>query len=1352
MGRHLVSEIDPRQAFADRLTLLWAEAGKPTYERLAREAQNRLAAKTPAAPPAVPARATSVTKQRISDWRTGKKVPRDFAGVSAVIGALVVDARRRRPSPVVDGLYSGAEWQQLWQRAAEATARSGGKCEPGAGEPAPAAPGGELPCPYRGLAPFEADDARNYFGRSRATQALIERVDSVLGPGGMLMLVAPSGAGKSSLLGAGLVPAVREGRLAAPGSATWPIIELTPGPAPFAAVGAHLAQASAIVHGPGAPGPSLSDLSRLRLRADLAAVAARRGGHAAKLVLVVDQFEEVFTLCAAAERRLFIAALAAAAEGPDAPAVVVVGMRSDFYSHCLDHPPLVDALQHRHVVLGPMTVSELTAAITAPAKAAGLRLDPGLADLIIQDAGIREPRAREDPDSAAGILPLLSHALRATWQHRTNGRLTIAGYKATGGIHGAVTQTAERALAGLDPPTQAAAMSVLLRLTRIGEEHSQDCRRQRETRELLVGATDPAAAQRALEALVQARLVRVDAETTQIIHEALLKAWPRLRIQIEQNRAALLGLQRLEDDARLWDDRVCDSSRLYRGDHLADAERWAGSGDLGGPGPSTLAREFLNAAVAARELQLAERARRHARSRFARSAIATLAVFGLVVAALAGAGWLNAARHEQDANFASLLATADRLATSDPSRAAQLNLIAHRLRPDDLRAQGRILSTQQIPHAQVRPGRHGAVYFVDHSPDGHLLATASEAGVVQLQDLTDPALPVLDEVTAGPSWISTALFHPARPLLATTGSDAAVRLWDIHDPRDVVPARDPVPIGHEEISQLAWSPDGRLLVSANGDHTLSVLDLDGPAATPQPMPAVVALPGHGIVRAVVFSSAGDLAAAAGDDGQLVLLRTSPGQLPTVVDTAAAHAGPVQSLAFSPDGSVLVTGSADKTARLWSVAGGMLAPVGEPLSGHTATVWSMAWRDPATLITASKDGAARIWNLANRDLPSVIRTMPTATGGVLAISLAPDGRRLVGGGQDGSTLLWDLPSSILADDIARVYALALSPDRRWLATAAGSTTVRLWDLREPTRPVRAGPLDIGATAFTKNAMAWSGDGRTLVTQGGGAPLRIWGVSDTGAVRLVATVAQQTGYSAAVAISPDGGYLVTGAGNSLAVYDIRDRARPVRLPGPPPVHRSYLTAAMFTRDGSVLVTTSSDGTARAWDLTDPHRITPLTEAHDFGAGQIFAAALSPDNRTLAVAGIDNTVRFWDRTNFTATPTTLSGFDAPPTTLAWSPDGTRLATGGTDQIVRVWRDPTSPVAAAASLTGHTGPVNTVIWGDEHTLVSSGEDQLVLVWNLDLSAQKQRLCATTHGAYPPRRKDEQMPPFPSGPPCPTA
>ena len=264
--------------------------------------------------------------------------------------------------------------------------------------------------------------------------------------GGPVAVVGPSGSGKSSLLRAGLIPAAESGALSGPGPATWPVVLVTPGEAPLRRL------ATALSPQAGLPASAIGD----RLRADPASLAglldailaarATPDAGPARVVLIVDQFEEVFALCPdEGERSAFIAALAAA--GP-----VVFALRADCYGHCLAYPALVPALRDRQVLIGPMTEAELRDVIGKPARAAGLALQPGLTDLLLRDiSGGRTP----GEDEAA--LPLLGYALLATWQRREGRALTMAGYQAGGGIWGAVAQAAERQYQQLDPPGRDAA-------------------------------------------------------------------------------------------------------------------------------------------------------------------------------------------------------------------------------------------------------------------------------------------------------------------------------------------------------------------------------------------------------------------------------------------------------------------------------------------------------------------------------------------------------------------------------------------------------------------------------------------------------------------------------------------------------------------------------------------------------------------------------------------------------------------------------------------------------------------------------------------------------------------------------
>ncbi len=798
------SDSGARTAFAERLALLYKEAGNPPLKRVA-EAVVRLQRVDERGRP------VRVSAQRISDWRRARNVPAQFAALAAVLLVLVPEARRSRPTPVSPGLYDLGQWQRLWERAVAdpvGERPEASVAQEGPSAEAPPAPGGV--CPYRGLASYRREDARWFFGRERSTDALVAQLGAVAETGGLVMLVGASGAGKSSLLNAGLVPALRDGALGGDehGRAR-KVVQLVPGGDPLAeltrcipelgpvvpTVIEHSGVSSAVEPGepdgsstaepgepvapaepdPPAPGvPPSADAVRAAVTA-----WARREASGARPVVIVDQFEEAFTLCPdEADRRTFIevlhAACSSAGRGEPAPAVVVLGIRADFYEQCLRYPELADALQHRHMVLGPLTTAELRDAVTGPAKAVGLELEPGLAELIVREVSADGPRDggpshafRAVGEHDAGVLPLLSHALLATWQRRKAGRLTLAGYRAAGGIQGAVAATAERAWTGLDPAARTAARLLLLRLVRLGED-TQATRRRGTRRKLAEESTDPGKTEESLEALVRARLVTLDAETVEITHEALLHAWPRLRDWIDDDRQGNLLRQRLEEDGRAWEESDRDTSLLYRGSRLEQAHGWAKSA-----GDTFLTRsavEFLAASVRLRRRIIW----------ISRGAVATL----VVLAMLAVGSAVIASKQRDDAVFEQVLAQADRVQYTDPSLSAQLDLVAHRLRPDDKGANSRLISIVNAPLSTPLTGHTGAVYLTTFSPDGRTLATASYDRTVRLWDVADRKRPkpLGKPLTGHTSWVSSAVFSPDGRTLASASDDGTIRLWDVTDP------------------------------------------------------------------------------------------------------------------------------------------------------------------------------------------------------------------------------------------------------------------------------------------------------------------------------------------------------------------------------------------------------------------------------------------------------------------------------------------------------------------------------------------------------------------------------------------
>ena len=1144
--------------------------------------------------------------------------------------------------------------------------------------------------PYRGLASFQPEDAPWFFGRDDLTARLVGLATAVPTPGVPLTVVGPSGSGKSSLLRAGLIPSMPD----------WPPRKLalfTPGATPLRELARQLAALDP-ARDPAGLDPAdpavLADTSRVEaaLRSDPGeaprlAPGLIPDGSDPRLLIVVDQFEEIFTACRdEAEQQRFITAICALS----GPAVVVAALRADFYDRALRYPELARALQEQQVVVVPMTRHEVRSAIVEPARLARLTVEDGLVELLLRDLAPHAPEGGP-PGAAheAGALPLLSHALLTTWYRSHGGRLTVADYQASGGIRHAIARTADQVYEALGEGQRDIARRLFLRLVYVADDapETRSSVPLAELRDWPGEATPPG---EVLSRFVAERLITVDAETAQITHEALLTAWPLLRTWIDANREGLRVRRRLSDAARAWDEAGRDPAALLRGGQLALARDWAAD-PVNRDGLGTLTGAFVNAGIAAERAQQAADRNRALRLR---RLVAALTVLVLVTVGLAGYAFQqrqaatrardNATTARNTAQSREVAVEADQVRGQSAGLAAQLSLAAYRIAPTaDARAS--LLESSGSP-AESR--------LID------------SAGVVQAVSLS-----------------------PGHRLLAVAGADGTLRLWNVARPGHPVPAGAPLLAANrqEPLYAVAFSPDGSLLAAAGAGRTVMLWDMRAPGR-----PARVArLTGPAnTVYSLAFSSRGALLAAGSADHTVRLWNVADPADPKAVGTPLTGPGSyVQSVAFSPDAAVLAAGSADKTVRLWNVSvPAHPRTLGQPLTGPAQQVNSVAFSpDGRTLAAGSQDHKVWLWNVTTPARPAREGTLTGATDWVNAVAFSPDGRSLAAGSSDGRALVWDLDTRTVTAELPQpqpVTSLAWDSDSRLVAGDADGQ-VRTWVV--PTPVLRAG----GAV----NSVAYSSDGRLLAV--GGPDLQLWDPVTRAQLAATAVPGPAGTIVNAVAFLAGGTTLAAGySDGDLQLWKVAHGRSLARLSRPVRASAKGLVEfTAFSPRGRLLATSGDDGTVRLWSVTDPAHPRLVVTLHDSGT-YVFSVAFSPDGRTLAAASADDLTRLWNVSqpgHAARIGAPLAGPSSYAISVAFSPGGRILAVGSADKTVRLWNvtDLARP-SLVASLTGPAGYVYSVSFSPGgRTLAAGVTDGTVWLWQVTVPARPSLVASLTGPAH---------------------
>ncbi|MFK0729809.1 MAG: CHAT domain-containing protein [Gloeotrichia echinulata HAB0833] len=1132
-------------------------------------------------------------------------------------------------------------------------------------------------CPFLGLYPFRVENQKFFFGR----EGLIIQLQQKLEKDNFLAVFGASGSGKSSVVLAGLIPALTKKQ------PDLVMAYMTPSSNPIE-----------------------------QLHASLLEVQNQSS------VIVIDQFEELFTLCTDDKHRiLFIEELLVIVQQQK----VVITMRADFWGECASYPQLKELIQSRQELIGPMDTAELRKSMEMQAAQVGLRFEAGLSNQILDDV-----------QGEPGAMPLLQHALLELWKRRHGRWLRAQEYEAIGGVNMAIAQTADAFYDSCTPQEQEQVKNIFIRLTRL-DDSTQEGQKRRDTRrrvwleELIPTVNNQDLIERLLKRLSGegARLVvtsldsATQREEVEVAHEALIRYWPRLLKWLDENRSLLLLRENIRQVALDWDDNKKDESYLvHRGGRLEEAQELLAQSNF----LNLLETDYIQSCQKLRDRQQQEqKARRRREIRTNRTIFGgTVIVFittslGLIAfrkgyeAQLSKADSLNQSSflfsksHKYLQSLTAGIKSAKILKKTQFWTKISGGIINDK---DQIDYQSRVIAALQqgiygVKARNYLTGLKSSVRSLVFSPDGTIIATLSLDKTVQLRNLQGKELelktPGLTNYNAG---ITGLVFSPDSKTIITTSVDNSIITWDLEGNELSSTLLKP----DRAVTSVVFSPDSKTMATISNYKTVKLWDLQGNQLKKSDKQPKRPFQHQEEITTLAFSPDGETIATGSQDNTVILWDLDGNQL----QTFEVHEGDITSLAFSPDGSILASGAKDNSVILWNLGGKLL----QTFTGHQAGVTSVAFSlDGKNIASASLDNTVKIWDLAGKTL----QTLNEHKYAVTSVVFISNTNTIAAASQDNTVQLWNFQSNflpmfsgyqprvpindLLGGFISVVFAPKLPTNAQRcniLAAASKNNTVLLWDLNSNRRQTLTGhKYAVTSVAFSPNCdMIASGSVDNTII--------LWDL--TGKKLQTFTGHQATVTS--VAFSPDSKNLVSGSDDKTVIlWDLTGKKLQT-FTG----HKAGITSVAFHLDGYRLASASLDRTVIIWDLTGKKLQTLI--GHQAAVTSI---AFSNDGKTLASASDDKTIKLWDLN----VEHKLKGHQDTINAVVFSHDGKSLASGSDDNTIKLWDLKGN---LPKTLTSHRSAVKNIVFSaDDQTLASASENKNIKLWDLN---GKLRKTLTSH------------------------